>query len=275
MATLDAPRPYPSLISPLTRGRARRPAWWWHGWLLPLSALLGVLAWELLVQVKDYPDFILPTPARVWATFIETLLNGKLLWHTQITLVEIAGGLSLGAVAAFALGYFIAQSPFLEKLLTPYIVTSQAIPVVAVAPLLVIWFGVGLASKVVIGALIVFFPILVNTIAGLRQVEPDLRDLMRSLQASRRQMFFKLELPAALPAILSGLKIGATLAVIGAVVGEFVGADRGLGFWVNFARGQYNTPLMLVAVGALVVIALALYGSVAWLEKTLLNWKGS
>ena len=146
-------------------------------------------------------------------------------------------------------------------------------PIVAIAPLLVIWFGPGLFSKVLICALIVFFPVLVNTIVGLRSVPDDLRDLMRSLQASRWQTFSLLEVPSALPIFLGGLRIGATLAVIGAVVGEFVGADRGLGFMINRARGQYDTALVFVAILALVFMALSLYGLVVLLESRLLSWR--
>jgi NitT/TauT family transport system permease protein len=139
---------------------------------------------------------------------------------------------------------------------------------------LVIWFGSGRLSKVLICALIVFFPVLVNTVVGIRSVEEDLRDLLRSLGANRWQTFRMLEVPAALPVLLGGLKIGVTLSVIGAVVGEFVGADQGLGFLINQARGLFNTSLVFVAVLALVVIALVLYGIVMLLEMWLLRWRG-
>ena len=241
--------------------------------LLPGALLAGLLAWEMLARLNHYPAFILPLPSQVWARFLVVLGDGVLARHTQITLIDVFTGLALGLGAGSLLGYFIAKSPSLERALTPYIVASQAIPVVAIAPLLVIWFGSGLRSKVLICALIVFFPILINTVVGVRSVEPDLRDLMRSLRATRWQTFLKLELPAALPILLGGLKIGATLSVIGAVVGEFVGADRGLGFLINFGRGQYDTALVFVAVAALVVIALGLYGLVALAEKLLLAWK--
>jgi NitT/TauT family transport system permease protein len=147
------------------------------------------------------------------------------------------------------------------------------VPVVAIAPLLIIWFGPGLISKVLICALIVFFPVLVNTVVGLRSVPEELRDLMRSLQASRWQVIRLLEVPASLPVFLGGLRIGATLAVIGAVVGEFVGADRGLGFLINVGRGQYDTALVFVAVFTLVVMALSLYGLVVLCETRLLSWR--
>ena len=141
------------------------------------------------------------------------------------------------------------------------------------APLLIIWFGPGVLSKILVCALIVFFPILVNTVVGLRSVPDDLRDLMRSLRATRGQTFRYLEVPAAMPSVLGGLKIGATLSVIGAVVGEFVGADKGLGFLLNHARGLYNTPLVFAALLALMSMALALYGAVAIVERAALAWR--
>src|SRR3990172_4676561 len=152
-------------------------------------------------------------------------------------------------------------------------VASQSVRLVAIAPLLIIWFGPGLLSKVLICALIVFFPVLVNTVVGLRSVPEELQDLMRSLQATRWQTIRLLEVPAALPVFLGGLRIGATLAVIGAVVGEFVGADRGLGFLINVGRGQYDTALVFVAVFTLIAMAVSLYGLVVLLESRLLSWR--
>jgi NitT/TauT family transport system permease protein len=180
-------------------------------------------------------------------------------------------GLGLGAGLAVMMGYVVAKSHVMERLLSPYLVASQAIPVVALAPLLVLWFGTGLFSKVLVCALTVFFPVLVNTIVGVRAVPVELRDLMRSLRASRLQIIRYLELPAALPILLGGFRIGATLAVIGAVVGEFVGADKGLGFLVNVARGQYDTALVFVAIATLIIMALCLYGLVILIEKQFLK----
>jgi NitT/TauT family transport system permease protein len=243
--------------------------------LLPLAALvIALLAWEGLVRWQRYPPFILPSPGRVWARFLSVARDGTLWWHTQITLWEVATGLALGLGVAMLLGYGLAKSPTLERILSPYIVASQAIPAVAIAPLLIIWFGFGGLSKVLTCALTVFFPALVNTVVGLRSVEEDLVMLMRSLGASRWQRFILLEVPAALPVLLGGLKVGVTLAVIGAVVGEFVGADRGLGFLINLSRGIFDTPLLFVALFTLVVIALILYGAVSWLESRLLVWRG-
>lgn len=150
---------------------------------------------------------------------------------------------------------------------------SQSIPIVAIAPLLVIWLGTGLASKVLVSALIAFFPTLIATIVGIRNVDEDLYDLMRSLRANRGQIFRWLELPSALPVIFGGLKLSAILAVVGAVVGEFSGADVGLGFLINLARGVLDTPLMFVAVLVLVVISQALYWSITLLESVVLRWQ--
>ncbi len=148
-------------------------------------------------------------------------------------------------------------------------------PTVAIAPLLIIWFGPGRLSKILVATLIVFFPVLVNTVVGVRSVPDDLYELMRSLRASRWQIFTKLEIPSALPVLFGGLKIGATLSVIGAVVGEFVGADEGLGFLINLARGTYDTPLVFVAIFTLIVLAMALYGLVTVLERWMLRWDRS
>lgn len=242
-------------------------------WLAPLSLLLALLGWDVAVRLGEFPPFILPSPLLVGERLAQVLADGSLLRHGLVTLEEVLAGLALGVSLATALGYVLAKWPAVERLLSPYVVASQSIPVVAIAPLLVIWFGAGQLSKVLICALIVFFPVLVNTVVGLRSVPDDLRDLMRSLRATRWQTFRLLEAPAALPVFLGGLRVGATLSVIGAVVGEFVGADRGLGFMINRARGQYDTALVFVAVLALVLLALGLYGVVVFFEKRLLSWQ--
>ncbi len=242
-------------------------------WLAPVSAAVALFLWWAATASGRFPAFILPAPGLVLERFIQVLLDGSLLRHTLTTLQEVLAGMVLGVAAASSLGYFLAKSPTFERLASPYIIASQAIPVVAIAPLLVIWFGSGLLSKVLITALVVFFPVLINTIVGVRSVPDDLRDLMRSLLATPWQTFTNLEVPAALPIYLGGLRVGVTLSVIGAVVGEFVGADRGLGFMINLARGQYDTALVFVAIFALVALALGLYGVVMLAERRLLSWQ--
>jgi NitT/TauT family transport system permease protein len=236
--------------------------------LSPLIALAAFLAlWQLLSL--RYPPFILPGPLLVAERLVERLGDGTLLMHTVTTLFEALPGLLIGALAAFALGYPIARSRVADRILSPFIVASQGIPFVAVAPLLFIWFGSGTGTKILVCALIVFFPIVINVIAGLRSVPPALREVFHAYQATPRQTFFKLELPAALPFIFAGLRVGGTLAVIGAIAGEFLSADRGLGFLINQGNGLYDTALVMVGVITIVLCALAIYGSVRLLERTL------
>jgi NitT/TauT family transport system permease protein len=241
--------------------------------LLAGSLIGGLLLWFLLVRLLALPAFILPGPVQVWQRFLRSLADGQLLHHTLATLLEVLAGLSLGGLFGTLVGYLLAKSPAVEKLIAPYLVASQSIPIVAIAPLLVIWFGPGIFSKILICSLIVFFPVLINTVVGLREVPQDLRDLMRSLEANRFQTFWKLEVPAALPIFLGGMRVGATLSVIGAVVGELVGADRGLGFLINVGRGQYDTALVFVAVLTLIGMAMTLYGLVLLIETRLLSWQ--
>ena len=238
-----------------------------------LSIAFFLIVWQGVVYLGDYPAFILPPPGDVAARFGALLSSGALWRHTWVTLQEVLIGLALGASAAMVMGYGLAHSPFAERILAPYIVASQSVPTVAIAPLLVIWFGTGMLSKVLVCALIVFFPILVNTVVGLRSVAQNLRDLMRTLEASRWQMIWKLEAPAALPIFLGGLKVGATLSVIGAVVGEFVASDRGLGYLLKQGQQLYDTPLVFVGIGVLIVLAQSLYALVALAERLLLRWR--
>ena len=245
----------------------------WEHALVPLVLVVAIALWDLLVRWQHYPAFFLPSPARVAARFVQAVRENTLQPHILVTLREVLLGLALGLSVALGLGYLLAKSRLAERVLSPYLVASQAIPVVALAPLLVIWFGAGILSKVLVCALTLFFPVLINTIVGIRSVDRDLAELMRSLRATRWQTFRYLEVPAALPVFFGGLKVGVTLSVIGAVVGEFVGSDRGLGFLVSLARGLFDTPLLFVALITLMVIALALYGLVAGLEAWLLKWR--
>lgn len=238
-----------------------------------VSLASGVLLWGLLAALLGLPTFILPGPGLVWQRFLKSASGGQLWYHTFITLSEVLIGLLIGGSTATIIGYLLAKSTALEKILSPYLVASQSIPIVAIAPLLVIWFGPGMFSKILISSLTVFFPILINALVGLREVPQDLKDLMRTLDANPFQTFWKLEVPAALPIYLGGLRVGATLSVIGAVVGELVGADRGLGFLINVGRGQYDTALVFVALFTLIFTAMVLYGLVLLIETRLLSWQ--
>jgi NitT/TauT family transport system permease protein len=243
--------------------------------LVPVVVALGIGLWAGLVRWQAYPPFLLPGPEVVWRKFLTVLADGTLARHAWVTLVEISLGLVLGLSSAVALGYVLGKNQAIERLVAPYIVASQSVPIVAIAPLLIIWLGSGLASKVLICALITFFPTLISTIVGIRSVDVDLLDLMRSLRATRWQIFILLELPSALPVLFGGLKLSVILAVVGAVVGEFSGADVGLGFLINLARGVLDTPLMFVAVFSLVAIAQSLYLIISLLERTALRWRSA
>ena len=215
----------------------------------------------------------MPSPLKVWERMLSALQDGSLIRHTLATLIEVISGLVIGVAGASILGTILSRSKLLEKVLSPFLVASQAVPIVAIAPLLIIWFGSGVISKVLICSLTVFFPMLVNTLVGFHAVPSTMRDLMHTLHATRKQTLLYLELPAALPVLLGGMRVSATLSVIGAVVGELAGSDKGLGFLINVGRGQYDTALVFVAVLTLVLLAVILYGIVLLLEKRLLRWQ--
>ena len=262
-----------------TAGRAG--PWQWirriPAWLsIVISFILLIAAWHLLATIGGYDSFILPTPVDVWNQSAVVLADGRLLKHALFTISEIIPGLLIGCIVAMPLGYLLAKSPLAERFISPYLIASQAIPIIALAPLLTIWVRSTYWSRVTVAVLVVFFPITINTIAGMRSVPNELYDLMNSLRASRWQVARKLEWPAALPFTLAGLKVGATLAVIGALVGEFVQPkSQGLGYLLVTARYQFKTDLVFVVLLTLAVIALTLYGLVALLEKRLLRWKGA
>lgn len=244
-------------------------------WLTTIvSFALLVIGWQLLVTLGGYQRFILPGPLDVWRQMQIVVADGRLLRHSLITISEIIPGLLIGCLVAAPLGYLLAKSPLAERLISPYLIASQAIPIIAIAPLLTIWISSVYWSRVAVAALVVFFPILINMVVGLRSVPAELYELMHVLKADNSQIFRKLEFPAALPVFLAGLKIGATLAVIGALVGEFVQPQsRGLGFLLVTARQSFKTDLVFVVLVTLAVIALSLYGLVALLEKRVLRWK--
>ncbi|MBL8834943.1 MAG: ABC transporter permease [Alphaproteobacteria bacterium] len=235
-----------------------------------LAVFLG--AWELAVRALDVPAVVLPPPSSVLTSLVSIIRSGAVFWHLGVTLTEILAGFAVGASAAFVLGALIAQFRIVDRLLYPYIVAFQAVPKVAIAPLLVIWFGFGLESKILMTAVIAFFPILVNTVVGLRTVEQDRIDLMVALKASRWQVFRYVRLPTALPFIFAGLDVGIVLSVIGAIVGEFVGANAGLGYLLLV----YNNDLRIAAMFALLIILAALgiilHGVVQFVQRRVMFW---
>lgn len=239
-----------------------------------ISFIFLLLAWQLLVTLGEYDSFILPGPVVVGEQFMVVLRDGRLLKHSLITILEVIPGLLIGFFVALPLGYLLAKSRLAERLLSPYLVASQAIPIIAIAPLLTIWIASPYWSRVLVSALVVFFPVLIAIIAGLRSVPAELYEVMTSLKATTWQVFYKLEVPASMPIVLSGLKIGATLSVIGALVGEFVQPkSEGLGYLLVTARYQFKTDLVFVILFTLAIIALSLYGLVGLIEKRALRWQ--
>ena len=236
------------------------------------SFAVFVFVWKAIVVIGGYPPFILPPPESVASRFVRGWTDGVIPPHAWSTLVEIALGLLVGTVVGLVAGYGLARSALVERIVSPYIVAAQATPILALAPLLALWFGPGLTSKVVICALIVFFPIAVSTMVGIRSVDAGLLEMARSFRATRRQVLTTLEVPAALPSILGGLRVGVTLAVVGAIVGEWAGADRGLGVLVNLARGSlFDIPLMFATLVTIALLGIALYLVVVVLERRLVG----
>jgi NitT/TauT family transport system permease protein len=231
-----------------------------------------VILWEVAVRLLRVPEIVLPPPTSVLVALYSIVVSGAVFVHAGITLTEILLGFAIGAVTAFVLGSLIALFRPIDRMLYPYIIAVQAVPKVALAPLLVIWFGFGLESKILMTAIIAFFPILVNTVVGLRHVEQDRLDLMIALNATRWQIFRFVRLPTALPFIFAGLDVGIVLSVIGAIVGEFVGASGGLGYLLLV----YNADLKIAAVFALLIIlavlGIVLHGCVMMVQRRVMFW---
>ena len=247
--------------------RSVRAAW-------PIAASLvafGAL-WQAIVFVSGYRSFVLPGPYTVLERFVGAWTDGTMWPHTRTTLVEVLLGFAIGASLALVVGILLARSRLAERLLSPYLVAAQATPVLALAPLIALWFGTGLPSKLVVCTLIVFFPVAVATMVGIRSVDPRILEMARSYRATTWQLVARVEVPAALPAILGGMRVGVTLAVIGAIVGEWAGGDTGLGVLINIARGSlFDIPLMFATLATLALMGIALYLLMVLVERRLVG----
>lgn len=222
--------------------------------LVPAIFVVAVTTWEFLTVALKIPAYILPPPSKIVSALINHVQTPTFWENFAVTLQEILIGYSVAVVIAFTLGILISQVKIVEKAVLPYIVAFETIPKIALAPLFLIWFGFGLLSKIVMTAFISFFPILINVIEGLRSVDADKLEMMRSLGASKSQIFLKLRLPHAAPFIFAGLDLGIIFAVIGAVVGEFVGAKAGLGYQML----QYNYDFNVASMFAMLIVLSAL-----------------
>ncbi len=243
--------PFPPFFRRLGRLIRRNPEWS----ISPAVLITLLLGWDLATRWFHVPQFILPAPEQVWGALIGGLAVGPFdqsgFWyHTGVTLWEALLGFFIGSAVGAALGFAIASSRLFERVTYPYIVAFQALPKVAVAPLLVIWFGFGIGGKVLITSIIAFFPLLVNAIAGYQSVDPDRIDFARSCNATTWQIFWKIVVPSALPFLFAGLNVATVLAVLGAIVGEFVGARAGLGMLLL----QYDQSMEIAPVFAVLLI---------------------
>jgi NitT/TauT family transport system permease protein len=238
--------------------------------VVSLAAFL--VLWQLVVFVSGFKSFILPGPYTVAERFVRAWTDGTMWPHVQQTLVEVLLGFLIGATIAVCVGVLLARSRLAERLLSPYLVAAQATPILALAPLIVLWFGNGLTSKLVITTLIVFFPVAIATMVGIRGVDRRLLEMARSFRATDWQIVRDVEVPAALPSILGGMRVGITLAVIGAIVGEWAGGEKGLGVLINIARGSlFDIPLMFSALVTLALLGVTLYLVMVAIERRLVG----
>jgi ABC-type nitrate/sulfonate/bicarbonate transport system permease component len=230
--------------------------------LLILAVVLGV--WELSVKAFDVPPWLLPAPSDVAVRFFKT----RTLWyHTGLTLLEALAGFVVSAILGVALSAGIVHSRFLERGVFPYVIVSNAIPIIAIIPLLTIWWGYGIAPKIMICAIISFFPIVTNTTRGLKSADRRVIEFMRSINATRLQILFKIQLPSALPFIFASFKIAASLALVGAVVAEFYSSDRGLGYLIITSATELRTDLLFVAIVVLAVLGVCSFVLFGYLER--------
>jgi NitT/TauT family transport system permease protein len=231
-----------------------------------------LVAWEWGPGWLGLPEFVLPRFSRVLKEAVSMWHEGGLVRHTALTAVSVMVGFVLGSLLGAGVGVGLGLSPTAEKVLSPYILALQIAPKVAFAPLFVMWLGYTVYPKILVAVLIVFFPIMINVLSAIRTVDPDMINLVRTLNARRFQVFRLVEFPSALPALFSGLRIGSTLAVIGVTVGELVGGNTGLGFLLTSGEGQGNTAAVFVAIALLTAIGIMAYGAVVWVEGRVLHY---
>ncbi|UVJ43982.1 ABC transporter permease [Pseudomonas sp. LS1212] len=234
--------------------------------------ILFLLLWQWGPGLLGMPEFVMPQLTRVAEESVVMWQSSGLLQHTLITAFEIIVGFGLGALLGVVIGVSLGLSPSAEAILSPYILALQIAPKVAFAPLFVMWLGYTIYPKILIAILIVFFPVMINVLSAIRTVDPDMINLVRTMNASRWQIFRLVELPSAMAALFSGLRIASTLAVIGVTVGELVGGNQGLGFLLVDSEGQGNTAGVFVAIVMLTLIGVLAYGAVVWAEKRVLHY---
>jgi NitT/TauT family transport system permease protein len=226
--------------------------------------------WQLVDVVFHLRTIIFPSPLEVGAAFFQ--YPKRLLFESSITMGEAVGGFALGTATAYLLSIAFVFSRLLRDAIYPYAIALKSTPLIAIAPLLVLWFGNGMLSKIVMSALVAFFPVLVNAAVGLTRVEQEALDLMRSLSATRLQTLRIIRIPNSIPYLLAGMKVASSLAVVGAIIGEFTGASRGIGYVINTSSYYLETPLMFASVISIAVGGVAFFALIAALEQRLACW---
>ena len=261
------------LAGPTRTGRPRRII----ASMLPptIAFVVFIGGWELASRTGVLNVYIAPAPSVIFTSTVSMAQQPFFWTAVRITLTETLEGFALGVGGGFAFGILIALFPLARRTFYPHAIAFQIIPRSALAPLFLLWFGFGLTSKVVLAASIAFFPLVVNTLAGVQSVDRDARSMMRSLGASRWQMFWRLTFPSAAPLLAAGTKLALTLSLIGAVVGEFVGASEGLGVLLTQFQQALDTPHVYAVIVSLAVMGLVLYGLIAWAEHVLIFWTRS
>lgn len=245
-------------------------------WITTPAILIAfLLAWHGYVTVFEVSKFILPPPMAVAESFIELIQDPAAHRHAWITLYETLVGFAIATVIGVGLGTVLGKTPWLEQALNPFIIATQVVPKVALVPLFILWFGFGPEAKIVVAAVLAFFPILTNTILGIKSVDRGHRDVMTVMNASRWQRFVSLEFPSALPAILAGMEVGVVLSIIGAVVGEYLGGSTGLGHLAVAALNDYKVGAMFAVILLLTLMGFVLYVLVGLLKHLLIPWHES
>lgn len=241
----------------------------------PALALLLLGGWQWYVTAAGVSPFILPPPTAVWSGFLDLVQLPSTWRHVWVTIQETLGGFAIAAVAGVLLGVPVGKLRWLERTLNPFIIASQVVPKVALVPLFIVWFGFGSTSKILVSAVIAFFPIFTNTVLGVKSIEAGYRDVMTSLNASRLHEFTRLELPSAAPYILTGMEVGIVLAIIGCVVAQYLGGNAGLGYLLVAQMNAYQTDLLFAVILLLTLVGFAFYAAVGAARRLLIPWHSS
>ncbi|MFM9883869.1 MAG: ABC transporter permease [Burkholderiales bacterium] len=245
-------------------------------WLSTPALLAAFVAvWHFYVQWSGVSKFIIPPPIAVWESLLDLISSPSTLRHTWITLYETLAGFVIACIVGVGLGTVLGKTPWLERAVNPFIVATQVVPKVALVPLFILWFGFGPESKIIIAAVLAFFPILTNTMLGVKSIDLGHKDVMTVLNASRWQAFLTLELPSSLPAIVTGMEVGIVLAIIGAVVGEYLGGSTGLGHLAVASLNDFKVGMMFAVIILLTLIGFVLYMLIGLLRRVLTPWHES